>query len=90
MARRKTWTVLCLRCHEEAEARWVDPSADWIELLVYVLSIPLLCIPGLMLAIYREAHSHWACDVCGSKEIVPVASKRAKEIGRGGVGNSSP
>lgn len=82
---KKPWKVVCLRCHEEADARWIVPGSDGIEVLVYVLSIPLLLVPGLLLSAYRSAQAYWACDVCGCREIVPVGTRRAQEIrGRGG------
>jgi len=83
MARPKEWKVVCTRCLEEGEAKWVVPGDAGLELLVCVLSLPLLCIPGLALAAYRRMQAHWSCDVCGSPDVVPRGSKRAQLILQG-------
>ena len=80
MAKRKDWRIVCTRCLEESDACWTVPGSDGLDLLVCIISLPVLCIPGLMLAAYRSTRAHWTCDVCGSREIVPTGSRRGRQL----------
>ena len=77
---RKPWLILCTRCHEKCEAEWVVPGSSGTELLLYFLTIPFLCVGGVAYSGYRHAKEHWACPVCGSKQVVPINSRRARAI----------
>ena len=77
---RERWQVVCTRCHEVSEAEWVVPGSVGNELLLYLLSLPLLCIAGVAYTSFRQASAHWECPVCASREIVPINSRRARAI----------
>jgi len=74
--------VLCTRCLEEENAEWVVPGNLGVEVLLFLVSLPLLCIPALLFLAWQAsvAPEHWACPVCHSKEIVPVGSTRARML----------
>lgn len=70
--------IRCTRCLETGEAAKVSPGDDAFERLLFIASIPLLCIPALLFAGWRRMHVYWACPCCGSADIVPATSVRAK------------
>ena len=56
----------------------VLPGDPKLERLLFLASIPLLCIPALLFAGWRRMHAYWACPCCGSGDIVPATSARAR------------
>ena len=78
--RPKEWRVICTRCLEENDARWVTPGSPLMEVLLYLATLPLLCAGGLMYTGFRSIYSHWACPACSSKEVVPVGSVRGRSV----------
>ena len=75
------WRVLCTRCLEEENAEWVVvPGNFGVEVMLFLVTLPLLCIPALLFLAWKSAVApeHWACRVCHSKEIVPVGSASAQ------------
>ncbi len=74
------WQIICTRCHEESAAAWVVPGSTLVEGVLYLLTLPLLCTPGIAFTGVREILSHWACRVCNCREIVPVGSVRGRAL----------
>jgi hypothetical protein len=74
--------VLCTRCLEEENAEWVVPGNFVVVVLLFLVTLPLLCIPALLFLAWQVTAKpeHWACRVCHSKEIVPVGSTRAQML----------
>jgi hypothetical protein len=72
------WKVLCTRCFEEEDAERVLPGSLGPEIMLFLFSIPLLMLPFFVYLAWRATIIHWACRVCHSKEIIPVASTRAR------------
>jgi hypothetical protein len=84
MAKRsETWRVVCLRCFEEEDARWYRPGSDPIEIWLYVVTIPALCLGGFVYSGVRALLAHWTCRVCTYREVVPVASVRGRKLREG-------
>jgi len=78
--KKDNWRVLCTRCLEEDNAKWVVPGNFGVEVMLFLVTLPLLCIPALLFLGWQAsvAPEHWACRVCHSKEIVPIGSARAQ------------
>lgn len=74
------YRVVCSVCHEEGDARWTVPGNLGLEFLLYFLSLPILCVAGLIYSGVRGCAAHWACDVCGARDVVPVGSVHGKSI----------
>ena len=78
--KRDNWRVLCTRCLEEEDAEWIVPGNFGVEVLLFLVTLPLLCIPALLFLAWQSSVTpeYWACRVCHGKEIVPVGSTRAQ------------
>jgi hypothetical protein len=85
----KRWRVVCVRCLEEGDARWVVPGSPVVEVLLYVITAPIPCLAGFAYTGLRSLHAHWACDVCGSRELVPVATRRGRALLRDAADTST-
>ena len=40
--------VLCTLCLEEQNAEWVVPGNFGVEVMLFLVTLPLLCIPALL------------------------------------------
>ena len=76
----QTYRVVCTRCLEEEDARWMAPGSHIVEVLLYIVTLPFLCVGGLWYTGLRAFREHWACRVCGSRDVVPTASRRGQAI----------
>jgi hypothetical protein len=81
--KRSTRRVVCTRCLEESDAQWVTPGHSGVEMILYLVTLPLLGVGGLLYTGIRCVFAHWACPVCGSKDVVPVRSIRGRAISEG-------
>lgn len=50
-----------------------------VELILYIFTIPLLCIPGLIYSHWRTKNASKVCKECGGA-MIPEDSPRALEI----------
>lgn len=79
-AKHDDWTVVCTHCHEKGKARWVTPGDGFVELLLYFVTLPLLCAGGILYTGLRSLHAHWSCPSCTSRDVIPAGSFGGKEI----------
>lgn len=68
------WHKLCLRCQAVGPARRVFPGSFLITLLLLLVG----CLPGLIYEIWRNTSARIVCRNCGSTDLVPVDSERAR------------
>ncbi len=68
--------MLCLRCHGVGEPRQEIEGSGCIELFLWIAFI----IPGILYSLWRSSSRHGTCRSCGSRELVPLDSPRAREI----------
>ena len=64
----------CLACYNIGEQKSIMPGSVLIELALWLCFL----LPGLIYSVWRLTAKHKACGSCGSKELVPVDSPRAK------------
>lgn len=72
---------LCLNCHQVGEAVRVRPGNNLIEVILWLAAL----VPGIIYTIWRSSEQKPRCPTCGSFQLVPASSPRAREImeGRG-------
>lgn len=71
--------MLCLSCHNVGKPKSVAAGSAVVELFLYLLTIPLLCIPGLIYSHWRTKNATKACKECGGT-MIPEDSPRALEL----------
>lgn len=71
--------MLCTTCHSLGKPKNVAAGSAVVELVLYVFTIPFLCIPGLFYSHWRTKNASKVCKECGGT-MIPEDSPRAKEI----------
>jgi len=66
----------CLRCGTVDDLAYYDAGSTLAELFLWCVAL----LPGFLYHLWRNSNSYYACSLCGSKELVPEDSPRAKEI----------
>lgn len=66
----------CLRCGTVDDLAHYEKGGSGTELLLWLLGI----LPGLIYHLWRNSNSYYACSSCGSRELVPEDSPRAKQM----------
>ena len=64
----------CLACYNIGDQKAIMPGSMLIELALWLCFL----LPELIYSVWRLTAKHKACGSCGSKELVPVDSPRAK------------
>lgn len=67
---------LCTQCLEVGKPKVHTPGSILITL---ILLIPFF-IPAIVYEIWRVTNRKYACACCGSFELIPPESKRAKQL----------
>lgn len=67
---------LCLRCHAVDTPKRDIRGSLLIEIVLWLCFI----LPGLIYSIWRTSSSNKVCRNCGSKEMIPIDSPRAREV----------
>lgn len=68
--------MLCTRCLSEGRPKRVTRGSLWIETILWLTFI----VPGLIYSVWRLTTRHDACRACGSDELVPLNSPRARAL----------
>ena len=68
------WT--CLRCGTVGDLAYYDAGSMLAEILLWCVAL----LPGFLYHLWRKSNSYYACPTCGSKDLVPEDSPRAKQI----------
>src|SRR4051812_23073902 len=68
--------VLCTRCLEKVLPSLQEKGSAAIEIVLWLF----LLIPGVIYSIWRRTDERRICPACGSSELVPFQSERAKSI----------
>lgn len=67
---------MCTRCLETVKAEKVTKGSFVIEVLLWLCFL----FPGVIYSVWRLTTRYWACPSCGSPELVPSESRRAKQL----------
>ncbi|MDE1998741.1 MAG: hypothetical protein KGI52_07425 [Burkholderiales bacterium] len=78
-SRRGAKRMLCVRCGEVARPKIVTPGSMAVELLLWCLMI----VPGVIYGLVRGSRRREVCPSCGSGELIPENSPRAKLLAQG-------
>lgn len=71
--------MACTRCLErDFHAKRVTKGSFLLEIGLWLL----LIVPGLIYSVWRTTSRYLACPACGSSEIVPEESERARRMAR--------
>lgn len=68
------WT--CTRCEMTAGPEYYKAGSTLLLIILLFLGI----LPGLIYWLWTRSNSHWGCAYCGSQDLVPEGSPRAKRI----------
>lgn len=71
---------LCLKCGTVGTTKRFMKGSILIELFLWFLFI----VPGLIYSIWRHSSVYQGCRKCGSSEVIPLDSPRARSIQSGG------
>ena len=67
---------LCTNCLTVAAPKRRTPGSFLIEIVLWLCFL----VPGVIYSLWRVSARHFVCPACGSREIVPVDSPRAKQL----------
>jgi hypothetical protein len=67
---------LCVRCKGRVRPVEVVRGSLFIEVLLWALAL----IPGLLYHMWVSSTAHEICPECGSGDLVPLDSPRARQI----------
>lgn len=68
--------MLCTRCHAQGKPETGIKGSLVIEIVLWLLMI----VPGLLYTLWRSSSKFPVCAACGSPDMIPLDSPRAKEI----------
>jgi len=71
--------MICLNCYSQGKPKDVHAGSAVVELFLYLFTIPLLCIPGLLYSHWRVKNGTKVCRACGGT-MIPEDSPRGKEL----------
>jgi hypothetical protein len=66
--------VFCTRCESVARPKRRAEGSSILELILWLL----LIVPGVIYSLWRMNSYYDVCRRCGSREVVPMNSARAK------------
>ena len=67
---------LCTACLEKVEPEIVTSGSMIVELGLWIFFV----IPGLLYSLWRLSSRHSECPKCGSREMIPLETERAKKL----------
>jgi hypothetical protein len=68
--------MYCTRCGTVASPKRHTRGSFLIELVLWCC----LIVPGLIYSLWRLTTRAWVCRACGSTEIIPPDSPRARQL----------
>ena len=68
--------TVCTNCGHAGPSSLKTPGSGLIELVLWLCFL----IPGLIYSIWRRSGQHQVCEMCGSRELVPVGSPKGKAL----------
>jgi hypothetical protein len=71
--------MVCTNCYSQGNAKKVPAGSAVVEGLLYLFTIPLLCIPGLIYSHWRTKSAFSVCRLCRGS-MVDDESPRGKQI----------
>ena len=69
-------TLVCTRCKAVGLSKNHTKGSILIEIVLWCMFI----LPGLVYSLWRLTTRHLVCRMCGSAELVPLASPRGREL----------
>lgn len=72
--------MVCTRCGMITNARKEGKGSCLIEIILWVVGIPLFLLPGIIYSIWRRTDRDRICSKCGSPALVPVVSPKGQNI----------
>lgn len=70
---------LCLQCGTIGSTKRMMKGSILTELFLWIFFI----VPGLIYTIWRHCTVYQGCRQCGSANVIPTDSPRARELGSG-------
>ncbi len=71
--------MICLNCYRVGKPKTIPAGSAVTELVLYVFTLPLLCIPGLFYSHWRTKNASKVCKECGGT-MIQEDSPRGLEI----------
>ena len=68
--------MLCTRCLEEGRPKTITRGSFAIEVVLWLCFL----VPGLIYTIWRLTTKAAVCRACGSVDLVPADSERARRL----------
>ena len=68
--------MFCTACHTSDQTVLNRPGSSWIEIILWLFCL----LPGLIYSIWRSSSVHRVCSRCGSRDVIPDDSPRAREL----------
>jgi hypothetical protein len=66
---------VCLRCGTTDDLAYYDAGSTLVEIFLWCVAL----LPGFLYHLWRNSNSYYACSCCGSNDLVPEDSPRAKQ-----------
>lgn len=67
---------VCTRCLAQGHTKIVVKGSIWIELVLWLACL----VPGVVYSIWRLTSKERICASCGSNDLVPLDSPRARQL----------
>ena len=68
--------LLCTVCGYQGKPKLKTKGSIGVELILWLF----LIIPGLIYSVWQRTNRYMCCPVCGSGNMIPLTSPRAKQI----------
>jgi hypothetical protein len=68
--------LLCTVCGYQGKPKLKTKGSIGVELILWLF----LIIPGLIYSIWRHTNSYKCCPICGSCNMIPLTSPKARQI----------
>jgi hypothetical protein len=67
---------ICTSCGTVGEGRTITRGSVGIEIILWLCFI----LPGLIYSVWRHTSQYTGCEVCGSKDMIPLDSPVGRRI----------
>lgn len=68
--------LVCKSCGHVGEGKTATSGSVWIEIVLWLC----LIVPGVIYTIWRLTTRGNACELCGSRDLIPAESPIGKQI----------
>jgi RNase P subunit RPR2 len=68
--------VICNRCESMTKPEKFTPGHILIEIALWLCFL----LPGLLYSLWRFTNKRVVCTICGSHELIPLASPKGKRM----------